>query len=114
MKSILIVFSVVVLVLLSAGCAVNSPTQTNQPVQQAFDINKFISENPGYADCSAPVFCKDLVYIDCHSEVDGPAYYLDKTTGERISECGGACMKPSGEQLNVCQTMCPPKEWTCE
>jgi hypothetical protein len=81
---------------------------------QEFDINKFISENPDYSGCKKVVFCNDLVRIDCGVEVDGPEYFLNKNTGALISTCGGACFKPLGEQLQVCQTLCPPKEWTCK
>lgn len=59
-------------------------------------------------DCNIEKTCGDLVGIDCKSEVDGPYYYVEKSTGKIISSCGGICDSPNG-----CSN-CPPKEWDCE
>ena len=75
------------------------------------DIEAYVAEH--YPDCSPPVICRELVYVNCGEEVDGPSYYLDKETGRRISICGGACWATQGEQAEVCRTLCPPKEWNC-
>jgi len=64
--------------------------------------------------CSLPVYCGDIVMVNCHAEVDGPLNYYNRTTGEVISRCGGACMGAVGEQIQVCRTLCPPKDWTCK
>lgn len=79
--------------------------------QDSVQIAAYVKEH--YPNCSAPVLCGDLAYVDCGSAVDGPSYYLEKKTGKRISACGGACWIPQGEQVEVCKTLCPPKQWTC-
>ena len=56
--------------------------------------------------CEIDKRCGDLVGVDCNAEADGPYYYINKKTGEKIAGCGGFCM--TGECTN-----CPPKEWTC-
>ena len=76
-----------------------------------FDINKFVKEK--YKSCDKPKFCKNLVMVNCNSEADGELYYLNKNNGEQISVCGGACWIPQGDQIEVCKTLCPPKEWDC-
>lgn len=76
------------------------------------DLDAFVAKN--YPNCSKAVVCGNLAYVDCHSAVDGPAYYLNGKTGTRISTCGGACMLPDSAQAVVCRTLCPPKEWTCK
>jgi len=95
-----------------AGIAIISGCLSNQPGPE-FDINKFIEENDNYNSCNPPVFCNNLVKVDCGADADGPLYYLDRNTGEKISGCGGLCMLPQGNQIGVCNTLCPPKEWDC-
>ena len=80
--------------------------------ENKFDINKFVMEK--YPNCDEPKFCNELVKVNCNSEADGPLYYLNKTNGNQISICGGACWHPQNEQVEVCKTLCPPKEWTCD
>ncbi len=97
-----------------SGC--NSSEVSNE--DQGFDINSFIQENYGGClspfDQKNPYFCKDIVFVDCGSAVDGPSYYLNKNTGELISTCGGACWGATGEGRRVCETLCPPPEWDCQ
>jgi len=57
--------------------------------------------------CRLKAACGDLLGIDCDSAADGPYYYVNATTLEKVSTCGGACM--GGRCTN-----CPPKEWTCK
>jgi hypothetical protein len=40
--------------------------------------------------CEIEETCGDMLYVDCNSEIDGPAYYLDKE-GEIIGTAGGFC-----------------------
>ena len=61
-------------------------------------------------DCIVERTCGNMVGIDCHSNVDGPYYYVEKESGDIISSCGGACMS----QPEYCKENCPPKEWTCD
>ena len=49
--------------------------------------------------------CGDLLLVDCNSAADGPAYYLNAATAQRVATCGGACMRGC--------TNCPPQGWTC-
>lgn len=79
--------------------------------EKGFDIHRYIRKK--YSSCGKPVFCNNLVKVDCGAAVDGPLYYLDAKSGEEISACGGTCWLASGPQLEVCETLCPPKEWTC-
>lgn len=60
--------------------------------------------------CKVAQTCGGLSLVDCHSEVDGPAYYVDSATGCVLEVCGGACM--GGPDSGSCQA-CPPREWTC-
>jgi hypothetical protein len=56
--------------------------------------------------CHLVAECGDLLAVDCNSAADGPLYYVNSSSLEKVSTCGGACMKRN------C-TDCPPKEWTC-
>jgi hypothetical protein len=60
--------------------------------------------------CKVAQTCGGMSFVDCHSEVDGPAYYVDSATGCVLEVCGGACMGRS--ETNLCQA-CPPPEWSC-
>ncbi len=76
------------------------------------DIQVFVEQH--YPGCSEALLCKDLAYVDCNSAADGPSYYLERATGNRISTCGGACWFPrDSTQAEACRTLCPPEEWTC-
>lgn len=50
--------------------------------------------------------CGEMVGADCNAAADGPYYYLQAKTLEKVSTCGGACM------MGNC-TNCPPKGWNC-
>ena len=63
--------------------------------------------------CSKPTYCGEMGRLDCNSAADGPLYYFDKATKDIISTCGGACMMVDGPNAQMCQTQCPPPEWTC-
>ncbi len=81
------------------------------------DVAKALAARyPGAPDgaCSPPVVCGDLVKIDCGAAVDGPLHFVKRKTGEEVSLCGGACFHPMGKQVEVCKTLCPPPEWTCD
>jgi len=64
-------------------------------------------------DCDEEIDCENLVFVDCGGDVDGPTYYFNRDTGDLISTCGGACLLPQGDQVEVCRTLCPPPAWTC-
>ena len=83
----------------------------------AADIGRVIEKR--YPGCAAPVYCGDMVRVDCGAAVDGPLYFLDGKSGEEISACGGACWAPESVlreegRLEACRTLCPPPEWTCD
>jgi hypothetical protein len=61
-----------------------------------------------WPNCELERVCGSLIYVDCHSEVDGPAYYADGKTLDVIATCGGACMNVD----KPCD--CPPTAWTCK
>lgn len=84
--------------------------------RQEIDFDKILNQRYGITPsyCSKPVYCGNLAMINCHAEVDGPLFYLDRITGNEISKCGGYCMTDDPKQGKICQTMCPPKEWTCD
>lgn len=63
--------------------------------------------------CDDVVVCGDLGKLDCGSAVDGPLYYFNLLNEEIISECGGICFASGPDQQEICETMCPPKEWSC-
>ena len=64
--------------------------------------------------CDAIEYCNDVGRLDCGSKVDGPLYYFNMHSEEIISVCGGACFNPGEDQQLVCETMCPPPQWSCE
>lgn len=104
---------VLILCLLIVSLIVGGYVFRSKYSQREFNINKFIKEEYKYCR-EEPVFCNNLVRVDCGAAVDGPLYYLNKETGEQVSICGGACMLPKGYQIEVCKTLCPPKEWNCK
>jgi hypothetical protein len=55
--------------------------------------------------CKLAGECGALIYVDCNSAADGPAYYLDQQASKLLATCGGACMRGC--------TNCPPREWNC-
>ena len=63
--------------------------------------------------CDKPVVCNDIQMIDCGAEVDDVIYYLNATTGDTISLCGGACWDQSEEIREKCRNLCPPPSWAC-
>jgi len=103
-----LVIVIVAIIFMVAGISFLLMNKSNS----GFDINKFVKEN--YRCSSEPKFCNNLVMLDCGAKVDGPLYYLNKNNGEQISVCGGACLFPQGKQIEVCRTLCPPKEWNCK
>ncbi len=103
MKSIyLMAVIAIAITIVASGCRASSGQ---------FDINSHIKKT--YWNCDEPVFCNNLVMVNCGADVDGPLYYLDKDTGNEISSCGGACFTANLTKRELCMTMCPPKEWTC-
>lgn len=62
--------------------------------------------------CNPPRFCGKLANISCG--VDGISDYVDNTTGEIVSSCGGMCHFGFSEEFEDCQTRCPPREWKCD
>ena len=63
-------------------------------------------------ECEYAGKCGNIVAINCRAEVDGPFYYVDKSSGKILEYCGGYCEvdDPTGK---YCQN-CPPEEWSCE
>jgi hypothetical protein len=53
-------------------------------------------------ECKITDHCDDMIFVDCNSPADGPAYYLDKDLNV-IGESGGLCM--GGHCSGA------PKEW---
>jgi hypothetical protein len=64
-------------------------------------------------NCRVDKTCGNLVGVDCHSEVDGPYYYVEERTGRVVETCGGACMGGPKPDQGLC-VQCPPQEWTCD
>jgi hypothetical protein len=74
-----------------------------------------LSETPALEtlgpNCEIEETCGELAYVDCDSEVDGPAYYVEEETLRIIMRCGGACMIPSNEVKPGYCSECPPQQW---
>lgn len=62
-------------------------------------------------NCELESECGDFAYVDCDSETDGPAYYVEKETLRIIMRCGGACDIPSNENKEGYCSECPPQQW---
>lgn len=58
-----------------------------------------------WPNCDVDRVCGSLVYLDCGSAMDGPAYYINGKNFEILATCGGACMNPD----EPCD--CPPAAW---
>lgn len=59
-------------------------------------------------NCSYVATCGDIAHISCQPEVDGWTYYVNRTTGQVLDTCGGAC------ETKNCSDGCPkPGVWTC-
>ncbi len=66
-------------------------------------------------NCKLEKQCGGLAYINCDSEMDGPAYYVKSDSLEVVMICGGACEKPESMRTDGKDcAQCPPKEWTCQ
>jgi len=59
----------------------------------------------GEMKCTLAQQCGELIFVDCNSAADGPAYYINQETSTLLATCGGACMRGCSR--------CPPPEWTC-
>jgi hypothetical protein len=57
--------------------------------------------------------CGGVTLAECSTCFDIPNYYFYTKTKELISNCGGACWHPTGEQKEICENLCPPNEWRC-
>jgi hypothetical protein len=68
------------------------------------DLVEKANELSGLDDCEEVAACGDLVYVDCNSAVDGPAFYFNRVSSQLISKCGG--WTPRDEA-------CPPPAWDC-
>lgn len=85
-----------------SGCGGTAPEEL---VRRAYPAcERFIG--PGN-----PEVRNGIIGFDCGQEVDGPYYFLRESDGTLISLCGGVCMAPSGAQVDVCRTLCPPPGW---
>jgi hypothetical protein len=59
----------------------------------------------GEMKCKLAQRCGALIFVDCNSAADGPAYYIDEQASKLLATCGGACMRGCAG--------CPPPEWNC-
>jgi hypothetical protein len=82
-----------------------SPDQIHKAIRTRFPM----LPNPV---CGKPLICGNVASIDCSSEVDGPLFYFDNSTGALIMVCGGSCESPDPNDPASCKS-CPPKEWAC-
>lgn len=103
-----------------AGCA-KAPETPETPVADEPDTMTQVSEWSVTAkdaeltelvadtfgdECRIASSCADMLYVDCNSAADGPAYYVKKADGKAVSKCGGI-------RLDTERGNCPPPEWTC-
>lgn len=96
------------LVFLTFPALAQMPSAAKPPVQTAGDaIVKKFGKN-----CKQAGSCGDLVYVDCNSAADGPAYYAQKDTLNIVMRCGGFCMSATSNNAQGYCNECPPKEWT--
>jgi hypothetical protein len=99
----------------SPGSASTSGATTSTELSP--EVSRSIAERfpgPPEGGCSAPEVCGELVRVDCGAAVDGPLHYLERKDGSIVSNCGGACFRPVGAQIEVCEKLCPPPGWTCD
>ncbi len=73
--------------------------------------DELVREQLASGECKVDSTCGELAFINCHTEVDGPGYYIHSSMGGVLEVCGGACM--AGPAQNGWCMACPPPEWTC-
>ena len=88
----------------------NSCTQetTGPPQQFSGALKQYSEENLKYRGdgkpaCNQITFCRSLVEIRCHPELDGPVNYVEVTSGKVLAKCGGF--------PGIANQTCPPVEW---
>ncbi len=74
------------------------------------NIAAVLADPPSPRGCDVTDQCGGLDYVDCGAAVDYPAYFVERSSGDILEVCGGACFGPSP---GFC-VACPPPEWTCE
>lgn len=90
------------------GCSDDGDGERPDPVEL---VRERFPECEGHIDADNPQVRNDIIRFDCGAAVDGPLYYLDARDGSLISTCGGACFTSDPDQLEECQTLCPPPDW---
>jgi hypothetical protein len=82
-----------------------TPTQVQLMRQLGLPNASGLAGLAGEMKCKLAQECGALIYVDCNSAADGPAYYIDQQASKLLATCGGACMRGC--------TGCPPPEWKC-
>jgi hypothetical protein len=82
-----------------------TPTQARILSQLGLPNAAGLAGLAGGMKCKLAQQCGELIFVDCNSAADGPAYYIDQQVPKLLATCGGACMRGC--------TGCPPPEWKC-
>ena len=108
-NSLLIIFGVIAAIIILILILQNFPITNNSD-----EFKKKIMSNPeikAAPDCNIVSYCNDMAAVNCHAEVDGPFFYVNKNSGEILEYCGGYCM--GGPKEGKYCINCPPKDWDC-
>ena len=84
-----------------------SLNETKETLEESLLSIQEIKEAP---NCEITAYCNNIVAINCMAEVDGPLFYVEKTSGKILERCGGYCLNPL--KTGYCNN-CPPENWTC-
>jgi len=99
MKKTFTIISIILLALLIIYLVISTTQKVNP-------ITKNVNPLTYGSSCKLIEIRKNLAEIDCNSAADGALLYVNKSSGQIVSKCGGYCMgggcKPG---------TCPPKEW---
>jgi hypothetical protein len=91
----------------AAIVGLNSCTEeANRPGELTGSLKRYSQQNlrdSGKPYCDQITFCRSLVEIRCHPELDGPVNYVDVNSGNVLARCGGFPGLPN--------QACPPVEW---
>jgi len=83
--------------------------ETPEQMKERILANPEIEKNKALG-CKIIAECDNLVAVNCKAEMDGPLFYVEKSSGEVVERCGGYCINPL--ETGYCK-ICPPEEWTC-
>ncbi len=113
-KLISIFFIINLMCILFFQCNNNDNDNGNENTETIEFLEENYPECTSYINDENPEVCNGIIRFNCGEEVDGALYFFNFDDLSIISTCGGICLLPQGEQIEVCLTLCPPQDYDCE